>query len=434
MKKWKEIYESKKSTPQEAVKKIKSRDRVVLAHAAGEPACLVNAMVDRAEELENVEIVHMVAVGPARYCQSGMEKHFVHNSLFAGGSTRDAINEGRADYTPCFFSEIPRLFREKYLPVDVAIIQVSEPDEHGYMSYGISVDYTRVAAEHAQTVLAAVNPNMPRTLGDCFIHVSDVDCLVETREDLLEIPLPEIGEEEKAIGENVAGLVEDGSTLQLGIGAIPDAVLMFLNDKKDLGIHTEMFSDGVVGLVENGVVTNRAKTIHHGKMVANFLMGSKKLYRFVHNNPQVEMKTVDYTNDPFIIGQNDKMLSINSALQVDLVGQVCADTLGYKQFSGVGGQVDFVRGCSRSRGGKAIIAMPSTASGGKYSRIVNTLMEGASVTTSRNDVQYIVTEQGVADLRGKSIRKRAEALISIAHPDFRGELKEGLKAKRHIVL
>lgn len=434
MKKWKEIYESKKSTPQEAVKKIKSRDRVVLAHAAGEPACLVNAMVDRAEELENVEIVHMVAVGPARYCQSGMEKHFVHNSLFAGGSTRDAINEGRADYTPCFFSEIPRLFREKYLPVDVAIIQVSEPDEHGYMSYGISVDYTRVAAEHAQTVLAAVNPNMPRTLGDCFIHVSDVDCLVETREDLLEIPLPEIGEEEKAIGENVAGLVEDGSTLQLGIGAIPDAVLMFLNDKKDLGIHTEMFSDGVVGLVENGVVTNRAKTIHHGKMVANFLMGSKKLYRFVHNNPQVEMKTVDYTNDPFIIGQNDKMISINSALQVDLVGQVCADTLGYKQFSGVGGQVDFVRGCSRSRGGKAIIAMPSTASGGKYSRIVNTLMEGASVTTSRNDVQYIVTEQGVADLRGKSIRKRAEALISIAHPDFRGELKEGLKAKRHIVL
>jgi len=432
--KWKEIYESKKTTPQEAVKKIKSRDRVVLAHAAGEPTCLVDAMVDRAEELENVEIVHMVAVGPARYCQPGMEKHFVHNSLFAGGSTRDAINEGRADYTPCFFSEIPRLFREKYLPVDVAIIQVSEPDEHGYMSYGISVDYTRVAAEHAQTVLAAVNPNMPRTLGDCFIHVSDVDCLVETREDLLEIPLPEIGEEEKAIGENVAGLVEDGSTLQLGIGAIPDAVLMFLNDKKDLGIHTEMFSDGVVGLVENGVVTNRAKTIHHGKMVANFLMGSKKLYRFVHNNPQVEMKTVDYTNDPFIIGQNDKMLSINSALQVDLVGQVCADTLGYKQFSGVGGQVDFVRGCSRSRGGKAIIAMPSTASGGKYSRIVNTLMEGASVTTSRNDVQYIVTEQGVADLRGKSIRKRAEALISIAHPDFRGELKEGLKAKRHIVL
>lgn len=431
---WKTTYENKKATAAEALKAVKSGDRVVFAHAAGEPQVLVNALVDRAEELENVEIVHMVALGPAKYCRPEMRKHFIHNSLFAGASTREAINSGRADLTPCFFSEIPRLFREGYLPVDAALVHLSPPDEHGFMSFGISVDYTKVAAECAKTVIAAVNPNMPRTLGDAFIHVSEVDYLVETEEPLIELHPPEIGPVEEAIGKHVANLIEDNATLQLGIGAIPDAVLMFLKDKKNLGIHTEMFSDGVVGLVEEGIINGKAKTYHKGKMVANFLMGSKKLYEFVHNNPLVEMHTVDYTNDPFVISKNHKMVAINSALQVDLTGQICADSIGYKQFSAVGGQVDFVRGASRSPGGKAVIALPATASGGQVSRIVVALAEGASVTTSRNDVHYVVTEYGAADLRGKSLWQRAEALIGIAHPDFHKELAEAVKNKRSIFL
>jgi len=431
---WEAIYDSKKTTAVEAVRAIKSGDRVVFAHACGESQVLSNALLKRGPELENVEIVHMVAMGPAKYCAEEMKGHFIHNSLFAGGSTREAINRGQALYTPCFFSEIPRLFRERYLPVDAALVQLSQPDEHGYMSFGISVDYTKVAAECAKVVIAAVNPNMPRTLGNCFMHVSAIDYIVETEEPLIELKPPPIGEIEEQIGKNVASLIEDGSTLQLGIGAIPDAVLMFLTEKKNLGIHTEMFSDGVVKLVEEGVITNRAKNFHHGKMIANFLMGSSRLYKFAHNNPFIEMHTVDYTNDPYIIGRNDNMVSINSALQVDLSGQVCADTIGYRQFSGVGGQVDFVRGCSRSKGGKAIITLPSTASGGKISRITSTLAEGAAVTTSRNDVQYVVTEYGVAHLRGKSLHQRAQALIAIAHPDFRKELAAEVKQKKFIIL
>ncbi|MCD5401071.1 4-hydroxybutyrate CoA-transferase [candidate division NPL-UPA2 bacterium] len=432
--KQKQIYESKVVSASEALQAVKSGNRVVVAHACGEPQVLIDALVERAPELENVEIVHMVAMGPAKYCKKGMEKHFLHNSLFVGDSTRQAINEGRATFTPCFFSEIPRLFREGYLPVDVALVQLSPPDEHGYMSFGVSVDYTKVAAECAKTVIAAVNPNMPRTLGDSFIHVSEVDYIVETTDAIIELPPPKIGEVEEAIGRHVGALVEDGSTLQLGIGAIPDAVLFFLKEKKDLGIHSEMFSDGIVDLVEAGVVTNKAKTIHKNKIIATFLMGTKKLYNFVDNNPLVEMHTVDYTNDPFIISRNEKMIAINSALQVDLTGQVCADTIGFKQYSAVGGQVDFVRGASRSRGGKAIIALPSTAAGGKLSRIVNSLMDGAAVTTSRNDVHYVVTEYGIADLRGKNLRQRGEALIAIAHPDFRKSLSEEVKEKRSIIV
>lgn len=419
---WKEIYNKKQTTAEEAVKAVSSGQRVVIGHACGEPQSLVDAMVNQAARLENVEIVHMVAMGKAKYCQPGMEKHFTHNALFVGGSTRKAVNEGRAVYTPCFFSEIPRLFRNGSLPVDAALIQVSKPDEHGYCSFGVSVDYTRPAALAAKTVIALVNDQMPRTLGDCFIHVSELDYIVEASVPLIELPKPEISEVEEKIGYHVAQLVEDGSTLQLGIGSIPDAVLLFLQDKKDLGIHTEMFSDGVVELVESGVITNKAKSYHPGKIVANFLMGTKKLYDFVNNNPMVEMYSVDYTNDPFIIAKNPKMTSINSALQVDLTGQVCADTIGYKQYSGVGGQVDFVRGASRSEGGKSIIALPSTAMGGKLSRIVTHLDEGAAVTTSRNDVHYIVTEYGHAQLRGKSLNERAKALIEIAHPDFRESL------------
>ena len=426
---WQEEYKRKLVSAEVAVKSINSGDRVVVAHACGEPQVLIDALVKRAPELENVEIVHMVAMGKAEYCKPEMAGHFRHNSLFVGATTREAVNQGRADYTPCFFSEIPRLFREGYLPVDVALIQVSPPDKHGFCSLGISVDYTKTAAENARIVIAQVNRYMPRTLGNSFMHISQFNYLVEADIPLIELPRPQISEVEEQIGQNVSKLIEDGSTLQLGIGAIPDAVLMFLKEKKDLGIHTEMFSDGVVELYEAGVITNQRKTIHKGKMVATFLMGTKRLYDFVNDNPVVEMHTVDYTNDPYIIGRHEKMVSINSALQVDLTGQVCADTIGLRQFSGVGGQVDFVRGTSRSPGGKSIIAMPSTAGNGKFSRIVAFLDQGAAVTTSRNDVHYIVTEYGIADLRGKTIRQRAKALIEIAHPQFREELWKEVKAR-----
>jgi len=410
----------------EALKRVGDNDRVVLGHACGEPPTLVDALVARASELRNVEIVHMVAMGPAKYAQPGMEKSFRHNSLFVGASTRKAISEGRALYTPCFFSEIPRLFTWGILPVDVTLMQVSPPDAEGFCSLGVSVDYTLASARSDRVTIAQMNRFMPRTLGE-RIHLDEIDCIVEKDESIIELKPPNIGDKEKAIGENVSKLIEDGSTLQLGIGAIPDAVLLFLKDKKDLGIHSEMFSDGVVSLAEAGVITNRKKTINTGKFIATFLMGTRKLYDFVNNNPDVVMHPVDYTNDPYIIGQHDKMISINSALQVDMMGQVNAEMIGRNQFSGVGGQLDFVRGASRSKGGKSIIALPSTASGGKLSRIVLELDRGAAVTTSRNDVHFIVTEHGVAELRGKSIRDRTRALIAIAHPDFRDSLTKQAK-------
>lgn len=426
---WKKIYDSKLTFAEKAVESIKSGNRVVIAHACGEAKALSAAMVARAPKLENVEVVHMVAMGKAEYCKPEMAKHFRHNSLFVGSTSRTAVNEGRADYTPCFFSEIPRLFKNGYLPVDVAMIHVSPPDAHGYCSLGISVDYTKPAAECAKTVIAQVNKNMPRTLGDSFMYISQFDYIVEFDEPLIELSRPSITEVEENIGRYVAELIEDGSTLQLGIGAIPDAVLGYLKEKRDLGIHTEMFSDGVVELYEAGVITNRAKTLHKGKMVATFFMGTKKLYDFVNDNPAVAMYPVDYVNDPFVICQNSRMVSINSALQVDLTGQVCADTLGSKQYSGVGGQVDYVRGASRSEGGKSIIALPATASNGNYSRITAVLDSGAAVTTSRNDVDYVVTEYGIASLRGKTLRQRAKELISIAHPTFRKQLESVVKER-----
>lgn len=418
---WLEHYHKNLKSADEAVKVIESGDRVVLGHACGEPRILPEAMVKRAKDLNDVEVVHMVAIGQAAYCRPGMEKHFRHNSLFAGGATRRAIGEGRADYTPCFFSEIPSLFG-KSLPVDVALVQVSPPDKHGFCSLGISVDYTRSIVEYARTVIAEVNPHMPRTYGDSFVRVEDIDCFVPSEEPLYELPRPQIGPVEEAIGRSVAGLVEDGSCLQLGIGAIPDAVLGFLKDRRDLGIHSEMFSDGVLDLVEAGVVTGQKKKLHRGKLVATFLMGTTRLYQWVHENPQVRMYTVDYINDPYVIAQNDNAMSINSALQVDLMGQVCADTLGPLQYSGVGGQVDFIRGAARSRGGKSIIALPSTAMGGKVSRIVCGLDPGSAVTTSRNDVHYVVTEYGAAELRGKTVRQRIKSMIDISHPSFRESL------------
>lgn len=436
---WKEQYKKRLTTAAEAVKAIKSGNRVVIGHAYGQPQHLVKAMIANNDAYENVEIVHMVSLSPAPYCSQELRKHFIHNSFFVGVNSREAVNGGWAKYTPCFFHELPQLFVNGILPVDVTMCQLSSPDDEGYCSFGISVDYTKPAAEASKIIIAQINEQMPRTRGDTFIHVSKLDHIIEHNEPLLELGREKTGTTgtekeqyvakitaEMDIGRFCAELIEDGACLQLGIGAIPDAVLPFLEEKKDLGIHTEMFADGAVDLVRKGVINGTQKKISRGKLVANFLMGTRKLYDFVHDNPAVEMHPVNYTNDPYIIGKNDKVVSINSCLQVDLLGQVASDTIGPLQFSGVGGQVDFVRGAARSKGGKSILAFPSTAGGGKYSRIVSVLDPGAVVTTSRCDVHYIVTEYGIANLRGKSVRERAKQLIAIAHPDFREQLNKEL--------
>ena len=421
---WKTEYARKRVSAADALACVKSGDRVVIGHACGEPLALVDALVARAGDLRDVEINHMVAMGKGEYCRPECAESFFHKSLFVGASTREAVRDGRGDYVPVFFSEIPKLFTEGYLSPDVVLMQVSPPDKHGFCSFGISVDYTKPAAQVAKTVVAQVNLNMPRTHGDSFIHVSKLDLIVEAGTPIIELSPPAIGEVEQAIGQNIAGLVEDGSCLQLGIGAIPDAVLLFLHEKNDLGIHSEMFSDGVVELYEQGVVTNRCKSVHPDKMVATFLMGTRRLYDFVDDNPIVNMFPVNYVNDPVVIGQNDRVVAINSALEVDLQGQVAADSMGPMQFTGIGGQVDFMRGAARSRGGKAIIALPATAKKGTVSRIVPCLATGAAVTPMRADVDYVVTEYGVAHLRGKGLRERARVLVDIAHPDFRDQIRE----------
>jgi 4-hydroxybutyrate CoA-transferase len=421
---WKSDYAGKVVTAAEAMKVVRSGDRVVFAHACGEPLELVDELVARAPELERVEINHMVAMGKGEYAQPEMAGSFFHKSLFVGASTREAVRDGRGDYIPVFFSEIPKLFCEGYLPPDVALIHVSPPDKHGFCSFGISVDYTKPAAQVAKTVIAQVNPNMPRTHGDSFIHVSEIDVVVESEQPIIELPPPRIGPVEEAIGKHIAGLVEDGSCLQLGIGGIPDAVLLFLHGKNDLGIHSEMFSEGVVDLYNEGVITNRNKTINRDKMAATFLMGTRRLYDFVDDNPAVNMFPVNIINDPYLIGQNDRVVAINSAIQVDLMGQVVADAMGATQFTGIGGQVDFVRGAARSRDGKAIIALPSTARKGTVSRIVAALAPGTAVTTMRADVDYVVTEHGVAHLRGKGLRERAQELLAVADPAFRDQIRD----------
>ncbi|MCI2062692.1 MAG: 4-hydroxybutyrate CoA-transferase [Eubacteriaceae bacterium] len=420
--KWQETYRNRQMTAEEAVRHIKSGDRVVIAHAVGEPSYVIDKMVENAEAYRNVEITHMVAMGKSEYTKPEYKDNFRHNALFVSGSTRDAVNTGRGDYTPTFFYAVPELIYQGKLKVNVALVQVTPPDDHGYVSLGVSVDYTKAALEEADYVIAQVNSNMPRTMGDSFVHVNDIDAFVLHDMPIIELPPARIGDTEMAIGRYCASLIEDGDTLQLGIGAIPDAVLGFLKDKKDLGIHTEMFSDGVVDLVEAGVITNKKKTLKPGKMISTFLMGTKKLYDFVNNNPNVEMYPVDYVNDPRVIMLNDNMVSINSCVQVDLMGQVASESIGQKQISGVGGQVDFIRGAAMAKNGRSIIAMPSTAAHGTVSKIVPYLDHGSAVTTSRNEVQYIVTEYGIADLKGKTLRQRAEALIDIAHPDFREAL------------
>ena len=421
---WRTEYADRICTADEAVSHIKSGDFVAVAHACGEPVILTDAMVANAEKLgyENVEVVHMVAMGKAGYCAPEMEKHFRHNGLFLGGSTRKAVEEGRGDYTPIFFHEAPEYFRSTR-HVNVALIQVGEPDSHGYCSYGISCDYTKAAAESADIVIAQINKKMPRVWGDNFIHVSELDYIVEAEEQLIQLAPPKIGDVQRRIGENIASLVKDGDCLQLGIGAIPDAVLLFLKEKKDLGIHSEMFSDGVVELIEAGVVTNARKQIDQGKCVATFLMGTDRLYNYVDDNPMVELKPVDVVNDPRVICQNDNVVSINSCVEVDLMGQVCSESIGLKQISGAGGQVDFVRGANMSKGGRTIMAMPATAAKGTASRIVPFITEGAAVTTSRCDVNYVVTEYGIAQLKGRTLKDRAKQLIAIAAPEFRGELE-----------
>jgi acyl-CoA hydrolase len=419
---WQEQYRRKVVTPQEAMLCIRSKMRVYIHPGCAEPETLVEALMARGPHVKSVEIVHILTLGCADYISPQFEGHFRHNAMFIGGNVRQAVNEGRADYTPVFLSQIENLFESGQMPIDVALIQVSPPDAHGFCSFGVGIDTTPTAARQAKIVVAQVNDQMPRTYGDSFIHVSDIDAIVESSRPLCQLQPIEITDMHRAIGRNVASLIEDGATLQLGIGGIPDAVLLQLTSHKNLGIHTEMLSDSVIPLIESGVINGSSKTIHRGKTVTGFVLGSKKLFDYVDNNPAFEFHPNSYTNDPWVISQNHKMVAINSALQVDITGQVCADSIGTYFYSGIGGQVDFIRGASRCKGGKPIIAIPSTAKGGKVSRIAPMLDPGAGVVTSRGSVHYVVTEYGVAYLHGRNIRQRAEALIEIAHPKFRDEL------------
>jgi len=423
---WTKQYEERLTTAEKAVKAIQSGFRIFLTGNCSVPQILLGALVDRAEELYDVEIAQVLTVGPSPHSEPGLEKHLRINSLFISGNMRAAVHEGRADFTPCLLSEFPTLFRDGYLPLDVAFIHVSPPDEHGFCSLGIESGLTKTPAESARIVMAEVNEQMPRTLGDTFMHISKIDYIIPVDYPLQEMALGKANEISMQIGKHVASLIEDGSTLQMGIGAIPDAVLNYLDDKRDLGIHTELFSDGVMELVKKGIITNEKKKIHRGKISAGFILGSRKLYDFVDNNPLVELHPTEYINDPFVIAQNDKVVSINSAIEIDFTGQVCADSIGPKLYSGVGGQLDFVYGAARSKGGKPIITLPSTVTkrdGTRLSRIVPMLKEGAGVVTTRNHVRYVVTEFGIAELYAKSIRQRTRALIDIAHPEFQEELE-----------
>lgn len=421
---WRTYYKEHTMKPEDAVSVIKDGDRVVFGHAVGEPIIFQRTMAQMAQQFHNVEVAHMVYLGSGEYLQPGMENHFRHNALFVGGPARKAIAENRADYTPAFFSDVPHMFRNGELPVDVFAFTCSPPDERGYVSIGLSCDYGWQAAKSAKTVIAEVNSNMPRTFGESFIHVTDIDGFLLSWEPLPEAKPPRITEEDKKIGKYIADLVHDGDCLQLGIGAVPDAVCSFLGDKKNLGLHSEMFSDGVLPLFEKGVINGSCKQRDVGRACVTFLMGSRKLYDFVNNNPMIQMMPVDVCNNPAIISQNDNVVSINSCVQVDLQGQVCAEAIGLKQISGIGGQMDFVRGANLSKGGRSIIALHSTTKDESESKIVTTITTGGPVTTSRCDVNYIVTEYGVAQLRGQTLRERAKRLIAIAHPKFRAELAE----------
>ena len=434
MKAWERIYREKITTAEEAIQSISDGDHIFLTGNCSVPQTLLRSLVDRAraDAIHQVTIHQILTIGDADYVSPEMEGKIRVNTMFISPNVRQAVHEGRADFTPVFLSEVPKLFKERIIPLDVALVHLSPPDEHGFCSFGVEVGLTKPAAESARIIIAEVNEQMPRALGNSFIHVSKLTHIVPVNYPLPELPQGEPGELQKAIGAHIAEMIPNGATLQMGIGAIPDGVLYFLKDKRDLGIHTELLSDGVVDLVEMGVITGERKTLHPGKIIAGFVLGTQRLYDFIDDNGMVEFHPQDYVNDPFIIAQNDHMIAINSAIEVDLTGQVCADSIGPKLYSGVGGQVDFVRGAARSKGGKPIIALPSTAKGGTISRIVPMLKPGAGVVTTRNDVHYVVTEYGVADLYGKPIRRRVEALIGIAHPDFRAELRKQARALGYI--
>jgi 4-hydroxybutyrate CoA-transferase len=423
------LYQSRIVTAEEAVKKIQSGQRVFLTGNCSTPQTVLAALVKHAPSLKDVEICQALSVGPADYVSPEMEGHLRVNTMFISANIRKAVQEGRADFTPVLLSEFPLLFKNKHLPVDIALVHLSPPDEHGFLSFGIENGLTKSVAESSRIIIAEVNQQMPRTLGDSFIHLSRINHIVPVNYQLAEMMMGGEGADEvtEKIAGYIAELIPDGATMQMGIGAIPDAVLKYLYNKKDLGVHSELFSDGVIDLVDAGVLTNARKSLHTGKIVAGFIIGSRRLYSWVDDNPLIELHPTEYINDPYVIAQNDRMVAINSAIEVDLTGQVCADSIGPKLYSGVGGQLDFIYGASRSKGGVPIIALPSTTTtrdGTVISRIVTMLKRGAGVVTSRNHVRYIVTEYGVADLYGKSIRQRAQALIGIAHPDFREDMKK----------
>ena len=429
---WQSIYQSRVTTAEEAIRVVQSNQRVFLSGNVSIPQKLLGALVNYAPQLQNVEICHALTIGSTNYASPELEGHLRVNTMFIGGNVRKAVQEGRADYTPVLLSEFTLLFKNGFLPLDVALVHVSPPDEHGFCSLGVEVGLTKTPAESARIIIAEVNEQMPRTLGDSFLHVSRLNYVIPVNYPILELAMGEEGDKDviEKIAGHIASLIPDGATIQMGIGAIPDAVLKYLFDKKDLGVHTELFSDGVIDLVDAGVLTNARKSIHTGKIVAGFIIGTRRLYDWVDDNPLIELHRTEYVNDPFVIAQNDRMVAINSAIEVDLTGQVCADSIGHKLYSGVGGQLDFMYGASRSKGGVPIIALPSMAvmrDGSAVSKIVSFLKPGAGVVTTRNHVRFVVTEYGIAELYGKTIRQRAQALINIANPQFREELTKKAK-------
>ena len=428
--KWSDDYRSRQMSAAQALEAVDSGARVWIQSGCGTPSVLVDALVARAPRLRDVEVVHMMTLGSADYTKPEYQGHFRHRGLFLGPNVRDAVAAGRADYTPIFLSEIEGLFESGALPLDVVLMQVSPPDAHGFVTLGTTVDCTLTAARLAKVVIAEVNERMPRTHGDTAIHVNHIDAIVQSSRPLLELHSEPFTEMHMRVARNVAHLIPDGATLQTGIGGISEAVLHCLGGKRNLGIHTEMCPDGVIELMESGVINGEAKSLHRGKAVVAFALGTERLFDFIHENPSFEFRPIKYTNDPFVVARNDRMVAINGALQIDLTGQVCADSLGTRPYSGFGGQLDFIRGAARSKGGLPIIALPSTAKGGKVSRIVPVLEPGAGVVTSRGDVHYVVTEHGVAYLHGKTLRERAEALIAIADPRFQAEL-EGFAVRAH---
>ncbi len=429
---WSDIYRNRLIDPLLALSRIKRGQRVFIGSACGEPQLLVKSLIDIAGYLADTELIHFLDLGNAPYADERFDEHFRHNALFIGPNTRTAIQEGRADYTPIFLSEIPLLMERGRLPIDVALIMVSPPDKNGYVSLGVSVDITKTAALAAEYVVAEVNANMPRTLGDSFLHVSQIDAFVENNASLIEFESKAPSDVVERIGQHIADLIENESTIQTGVGRIPSSIFPHLLNKRDLGIHTEVISDGVIDLIEAGVITNRKKKINPGKVVTSFCMGSRRLYDYVDDNPLFEFHPCRYTNDPFVIAKNDKFVAINAALTVDLTGQVCSDSLGFRFYSGIGGQVDFVRGAAMSRRGKSIMVLPAMTDDGKKSRIVPYLESGSGVVVTRGDIHYVVTEYGAAYVHGKSIRERALALINIAHPDVRAELLEAAKDQGYI--